>query len=99
MGAAIMGLIYATIPVGIAVVMILKYREVRRARLWHETSGTVVASTVASKSLSPSDPGFNFNDTTVTNEPRVEYEYTVAGKKYRGNRIDLGEKTSTYELE
>jgi hypothetical protein len=99
MGAVILALIYAAIPVGIVVVMVLKYREVRRAQLWLTTAGTVVTSTVASRILSPSDPGYNPGDTNVTNEPRVEYEYTVAGKKYRGRRIDLGEKTSSYELE
>lgn len=99
MGAVILALIYAAIPIGIVVVMVLKYREVRRARAWPTTAGTVVTSTVASRVLSPDDPNYNPGDTNVTNEPRVEYEYTVAGKTYRGRRIDLGEKTSSYELE
>ena len=99
MGPLIIGLIYAMIPIGITVLMVLKYREVRRARHWPATTGKVIASGVVSHRKSPGDPGYNFGDTEVTNEPRVEYEYRVGKKKYRGHKIDLGEKTSSYELE
>jgi hypothetical protein len=81
------------------VVMVVKYREIRRARHWPATTGTVITSTTVSYKKAPGDPGYDMHDTEVVNEPRVEYEYRVGKKKYRGRRIDLGEKTSGYELE
>src|SRR4051794_12497911 len=99
MGPLIVGLIYAMIPIGITVMMVRKYREARRARLWSSTDGKVLVSTVVARRKSPGDPGYADTDTEITNEPRVEYEYRVDKKKYRGHKIDLGEKTSSYELE
>jgi Protein of unknown function (DUF3592) len=99
MGAVFMAIIYAMIPIGIIVVMVVKYREIRKARLWPTTTGKVVVSTVVAKKKSPGDPGYDMHDTEMTNEPRVEYEFHVGKKKYRGHRIDLGERTSIYELE
>src|SRR5436190_367681 len=86
-------------PAVILVAVVVKLVEVRRARRWPTTPGKVIACGVESTRKEPGDPGYNFGDTEVENLPRVEYEYHVAGKKYRGRRIDLGEKTSGFELE
>lgn len=99
MGPVFIGLVYATIPIGITVLMVLKYREVRRARLWSSTDGKVLVSTVVARRRSPGDPAYNNTHTEISHEPRVEYEYHVAGKTYRGHKVDLGEKTSSYDLE
>jgi hypothetical protein len=59
----------------------------------------VIASRVQSRRNRPGDPGYDFHDTEVSNQPLVEYEYTVGGKKYRCSRIDVGEMISGSELE
>ena len=73
--------------------------HLRQARRWPSTAGTVIASGVQARQKKPGDPGYNFGDAEVSNEPRVEYQYRVGKRKYRGRRITIGEKTSGFELE
>src|SRR5262245_40946520 len=93
-GAIFIVIVCAAFPALIIVAVVVKLWEVREAKSWPTTSGKVVTSTVASHKQKPGDFGYDFSDMEVTNEPRVEYEYSVAGKKYRGQRITIGEKTS-----
>lgn len=98
-GAIFMLLCWAMFPTLIIVAVVVKLREVRKARRWPAIEGKVIVSDVQPRKNKPGDPGYNFHDTEVANEPRVEYEFQVAGKTYRGRRITIGEKTAAFELE
>jgi hypothetical protein len=97
--AFFMLLCWAMFPTLILVAVVVKMREVYKARRWPATEGKVLVSNIQPQIKTPGAPGYNFHDTEVTNEPRVEYEYQVGGKTYRNQRITIGEKTSEYELE
>ncbi|OAI54783.1 hypothetical protein AYO44_14225 [Planctomycetaceae bacterium SCGC AG-212-F19] len=90
---------WAMFPTLIIVAVVVKLWEVYKARRWPATEGKVLVSDIQAQIKTPGSPGYNFHDTEVTNEPRVEYEYQVGGKTYRNQRITIGEKTSEYELE
>jgi hypothetical protein len=98
-GAIFVICVVASFPLIIVIAVMVKLWEVRQASRWPSTTGNVIASGVRSTKNKPGDPGYNFGDTEVSNEPNVEYEYQVAGRKYRCRRITIGEKTSSFELE
>jgi hypothetical protein len=77
----------------------VKWWEVRQAAKWPSAPGTVVANFVQSMQNQPGELAYNFSDTEVRNIPMVEYEFHVGSRKYRGNRITIGERTSGHELE
>lgn len=97
--AVMMLLCWGMFPTLLLVAVVMKARDVYRARRWPSTPGKVLVSETQAKIKAPGDPGFNFHDTEVENLPRVEYEYKVDGKTYRNGRITIGEKTSEYEIE
>src|SRR4051812_31721820 len=99
MGAVFLVIVAAMFPTVLIVAIVVKLWEVRKASRWPSAEGKVIASRVQSHTRAPGDPGYDFDDTEVTNEPLVEYVYHVAGRKYRGRRITIGDKTSGYELE
>jgi hypothetical protein len=61
--------------------------EVRRASTWSMAAGRVVRSGTQGRRQ-----GIGDGATTVT-VPRVEYEFSVGGKTWRGERISIGEDT------
>jgi hypothetical protein len=92
--------IFAMIPTLIIVATVVKLWEVRQARSWPETTGTVLVSRVQATKKTPGDPGYNTTSgSNISNEPLVEYEYQVGNRNYRCRRITIGEKTSEYEIE
>jgi hypothetical protein len=58
----------------------------RRASVWPQTQGRVVKSEVAA-----THHQFAEEATEIKNEPAIAYEFSVAGKKFRGTRISIGE--------
>jgi hypothetical protein len=98
------GMIMGMLCVGMFLALILtavivKVREVRRARTWMAVEGKVVVSKVGTKEIEPGEIGYNSSDSNVRNYPYVEYEYVVEGKKLRAHQIALGEIASADELE
>ena len=89
----------AFLPTLLTLALVIKYWEVRRARHWPDTNGKVIESVVEARRRQPGESGYHFGDTEVLHEPKVVYEYKVAGKTYRHRRIHFGERTSAYELE
>src|SRR5262245_13927308 len=98
-GTVFLLIVAAMFPTLIIVGVIVKLWEVRKAARWPETRGKVIASGVKSHMKTPGEPGYNFKDTEVTNEPHVEYEYKVGDRTYRCSRITIGERTTNSELE
>lgn len=89
-------IVCSVVPVALMVVMIAKVWEIRAARHWLQTTGTVVTSCVESRKKTPGD---NDSDSAVVNSPNVVYEYKVDDWSFRCGRITIGERTSEYELE
>ncbi|MHC5538675.1 DUF3592 domain-containing protein [Singulisphaera rosea] len=98
-GAIFITLVVAMFPALILVALVVKLAEIREASRWPATTGKVIASRVESRKNKPSDASYGFSDTEVTNEPFVEYEYTVGKRKLRCHRVTIGEKFDGTELE
>jgi hypothetical protein len=98
-GAIFMIIVGAMFPTVIIVAVVVKLIEVRKASRWPATTGTITNSIVKAIKNKPGDAGYDFSDTEVFNQPFVEYEYAVNGRKLRGNRITIGEKISGFEIE
>lgn len=94
-GWLLVSLFAMSIPTSIAVVIIVKMQQVRRASRWPSASGRIVSSktrTVKTK-LGGGAP-------SVGNLPDITYVYTVDGVEHRGKRISIGEfKPSSPEVE
>jgi hypothetical protein len=89
----------AMFPTLLIVAIIVKFWEVHKAKSWPSTTGKVVISEVQALKKEPGDLGHNMGDTNITNEPRVEYNFQVDGRTYRGRRVTIREKTADFELE
>jgi Protein of unknown function (DUF3592) len=98
-GAIFILIVVAAFPTLILVAAAVKLWEVHKAKSWLSVSGKVIASRVESSKKKPGDPGYDFNDTEVSNVPFVEYEYNVGNRTHRCHRITIGEKTADFELE
>jgi hypothetical protein len=98
-GAIFIIIVMAAFPGIIILAAVVKWVEVRRAMRWPQIAGKVIANKVQSSKNRPNDPGYDFGDTEVRNDPFVEYEYSVGGKKYKCHRITIGERTADWELE
>jgi hypothetical protein len=83
----------------IFVAVVTKLRETLKVARWPSVVGKVIASGVKSRKKQPSDPGYDFNDTEISNQPRVVYEYKVGNRKYLCERITIKERTGGEELE
>ncbi len=80
------GLIALPVVVLLVVIVLSKVLEARKAATWSTASGRVVTSETRTEHRSSSSEG-----TTVKTMPLVEYEFSVGGQKWRGNRISIGE--------
>jgi hypothetical protein len=79
------GLIFLPMAVLFVVAVIAKMLEVKRASGWPTAVGRIVkSSTAAARHRSAGEA------TTVKTVPAVEYEFSVGGRKVRGNRIGIG---------
>ena len=88
------GFIFLPMVALIVSAVIAKLREAKKAETWSQTTARIVVSRVEAKHHQ-----FPGSETTVTNVPVVEYEFTVNGQKWRGNRISIGEDAGGANLE
>jgi hypothetical protein len=80
------GLIFLPMVVLFAAAVANKMLEVKRASGWSSAVGRIVkSSTAAARHRSAGEA------TTVKTVPAVEYEFSVGGRKVKGNRISIGE--------
>lgn len=74
----------------VAVAVLVKLIEVRHAAAWPSTMGRIVrAGNEEQRHSNEAD------QVTVTQVAVVEYEFTVAGRTWRGSRVSLGEAPNT----
>jgi hypothetical protein len=89
-------LILAAFPGLIAFAAIYKYFEVRRASRWPSVPGRVVVS--QSEMRSVKSGGVDSDDTEVRNFAKVVYEYKIATRTYRCDRVSIGENLGNFEV-
>ena len=75
---------------------VYKYMEVLQASRWSSTPGRIVVSTAKSRSVRSG--GVDSNDTELRNFAKVVYEYKVANRSYRGDRVSIGENLGNFEV-
>ncbi|MBX9843307.1 MAG: DUF3592 domain-containing protein [Xanthobacteraceae bacterium] len=95
-GIWIVYLFLAAIPGLIAFAAIYKYFEVRRASRWPSVPGRVVVS--VSEKRSVDSGGADSTDTEIRNFAKVVYEYKIATKTYRCDRVSVGENLGDFEV-
>ena len=96
MNSWIFYLILAAIPGVIVFAVVYKYLEILQVRRWSSAPGRIVVSTSQAREVSRGDP--NSNDTELRSFAGIEYEYTVAGRTYRGTRVSIGEDMGNFEV-
>jgi hypothetical protein len=74
----------------IVVAVLVKRMEVRRAATWPSAMGRIVRSENEERRHSN-----EADQVTVTSVAVVEYEFTVAGRAWRGSRVSIGETANT----
>jgi hypothetical protein len=89
-------LILAAIPGVIVFAAVYKYLEILQVRRWPSAPGRIVVSTSQAREVSRGDA--NSNDTELRSFAGIEYEYTVAGRTYRGTRVSIGENMGNFEV-
>jgi hypothetical protein len=76
-----------------------KSLQVRAAREWPSTAGKVVVSKAEVRKVKVIDgdreEGYRFEERSFAN---VVYEYSVAGKKLRNNRVSIGEDRGNFQV-
>jgi Protein of unknown function (DUF3592) len=88
-------LFLAAIPGLIIFAAVYKYIEVSQAARWPSTPGRVVVSRSEAREVST---GPNSSDTEPRNFAKIVYEYTVAGRKHRCDRVSIGENMGNFEV-
>ncbi len=88
-------LIGAAVFIGVLTfAVIYKLAEVSAARRWPATTGKILSSGIAAR-RKPSQP----RGDSVANYPEVVYEYRVGGRRYRGERVSIGEAAGNFGVE
>jgi hypothetical protein len=86
-------LILGMFPAFILFAAIVKYVEVLKARNWSSVPGRIVISTSEARKVRSGD-----NDTEPRTFAKVVFEYKVAGKIYRGDRVGIGEDLGNFQV-
>ena len=88
-GIWVVYLFVAAFPGLIVVAAAYKYCQVMQASRWPSAPGRIVISTSEARSVRSGGP--DSDDTEVRNFAKVEFEYQVATRTYRGDRIGIGD--------
>lgn len=81
----------------LAFATLYKYFEVRIASRWPSMPGRVLSSKVVQRKSGGF--GDDEKDAELRNFAEVTYEYEVQGRKFRGNRVSIGEDLGNYRVE
>jgi uncharacterized membrane protein YuzA (DUF378 family) len=92
----IIALALAAFPALIVVAAVFKYMEVMRAAGWPKAQGRIITSTSEARTVRTGGP--NTVDTERRTFAKIVYEFTVAGRKYRGGRVSIGEDLGNFQV-
>ncbi len=95
-GTLFIYLIVAAFPALIVFAAVYKYIEVARAARWPKAQGRVVVSTTEARAVKSGGP--NVDDTELRTFAKIEYEFAVGSRKYRGNRVSIGEDMGNFQV-
>ena len=95
-GIWIVYLFLAAFPGLIVVAAIYKYFEVRQAARWPSAPGRVMASGRETRRVRSGGP--DSDDTETRNFAKIIYEYTVDGRRYRCDRVSIGEDLGNFQV-
>lgn len=76
----------------LASILVAVVRKGRRARNWPTAPGRIVRSDARNRSPDRSGVGGKINAglQTTTFVPEIQYQYSIAGKQYKNDRIGIG---------
>jgi hypothetical protein len=94
-GIWIVYLVLAAFPGLIVFAAIYKYIEVSEAARWPSAPGKVVVSKSETRQVKT---GVNSSEAETRNFAKIVYEYTVAGRKHRCDRVSIGENLGNFEV-
>lgn len=95
-GAIFIYLIFGAFPALILFAAVYKYMEVWQASRWPKAQGRVVVSTSEARAVKSMDA--RSDDTERRTFAKIVYEFTVAGRKYRGDRVSIGEDLGNFQV-
>ena len=86
-----MGILFGLVFIGIGlfalVFGLIQFRTAKASADWPTATGKVVTASVETSSSTDED-----GSTSRRYSPRVEYAYTVSGRKYTSNQVSVGSK-------
>ena len=89
-------LMLGAFPALIAFAAIYKYFEVVQASRWPSVPGRIVVSTTEARPVNSGGP--RSDDTELRNFAKVLFEYKVATRTYRGDRVSISENLGNDEV-
>lgn len=95
-GIWIVYLFLAAFPGLIVFAAVYKYMEVRQAARWPSAPGRVVRSGQETRRVRSGGP--DSDDTEPRNFAKIVYEYTIAERKYRCDRVSIGEDLGNFQV-
>ncbi|MDB5600751.1 MAG: hypothetical protein JWN71_2795 [Xanthobacteraceae bacterium] len=95
-GIWIVYLFLAAFPGLIVFAAVYKYVEVRQAARWPSVPGRVVRSGQETRRVRSGGP--DSDDTEPRNFAKIVYEYTIADRKYRCDRVSIGEDLGNFQV-
>lgn len=82
----IVGVVFIGFGLIFLLVSLLQMKKAKAAASWPVTTGVVLTSSLAERRSHNSKT----HHTTITYEPKVQYEYSLMGQKFSGNRVTFG---------
>ena len=88
--------ILAAFPALIIFAAVYKYMEVAQASRWPKAQGRVIVSTSEARAVKSMNS--KSDDTEMRTFAKIVYEFTVAGRKYQGDRVSIGEDLGNFQV-
>ena len=95
-GTLFIYLVLAAFPALIIVAAVYKHMEVAQASRWPKAKGRIVSSTSEARAVKTLDS--TSDDTEQRTFAKIVYEFTVAGRKYQGDRVSIGEDLGNFQV-
>ena len=90
----LIGVVFLIIGLVLLLVGINQGKKAKAAEAWPTVPGVILSSGLKENRQYDSDDG----RTTVTYEPQVQYQYSLMGQTYQGDRLAFGKVSYNYGL-
>lgn len=85
----------AAFPALVVAAAVYQYMEVAKAARWPSAKGRIVTSTSMARTVRS---GAGADDMQTRTFAKIEYQFSVAGREYRGSRVGIGEDTGNHQV-